>query len=168
MPEGVIWHFDPDCKACQEHRRTVAKAIDPARALVERRAQSAAIEAGVTKEFFLDRLGYRALIPFVRLVHPLTRPPEPGTCLDCEPAHHLFRDENDLTFEHREPPRHAQDWARRHARNICVVDRSCNSKKRDKPYAQYLEDCESARQTAVTRELPPQPTPVNPQGNFDF
>jgi hypothetical protein len=65
-----------------------------------------------------------------------------GLCHSCG---HPFENERDLQIEHREPPRHAQDWARQHAKNIALLCGSCNNTKRDKPFAIWLDEQEEAR-----------------------
>jgi hypothetical protein len=56
-----------------------------------------------------------------------------------------FLNERDVQLEHIEPPRHPQDWARLHARNIRVLCGSCKRTKGRDPFAEWLDDQEGAR-----------------------
>jgi hypothetical protein len=129
--------FDRECRDCQQKRRNEVKNADRALAIIESRAAEHARKAGVPKRFFMVNLNYRALVPILRAM--LT---DEGICTSCG---HPFVSERDVQLEHREPPRSPQDWARRHARNIGIACQSCNVTKRDKPYAQWLDEQEGAR-----------------------
>lgn len=65
-----------------------------------------------------------------------------GLCLCCG---HPFEHERDIQIEHREPPRHPQDWARQHARNLALACQSCNNTKGRKSFAVWLDEQEDAR-----------------------
>jgi hypothetical protein len=82
-------------------------------------------------------MGYRTLVADFRA----KMSPE-GLCNGCG---HPFLNERDIQLEHREPPRHAQDWARLHAENISLACAACNRMKGHKTYVQWLDDRESAR-----------------------
>lgn len=154
-PDGAIWEYDEECKACQQIKRNEKKNEDRARALVERRAISRASKLGVPRKKLLDDMHYLDLVPYVRAM--LT---DEGVCVDCG---HKFQGEPDIQFEHREPPREDPwpDWAREHAKNITLACGNCNLVKSDKPWAMYLDDSEEARlinerhQQSVRHPLPP-------------
>lgn len=65
-----------------------------------------------------------------------------GRCRSCGRP---FLNEDDIQFEYCEPLRHAQDWARQHACNVLVACASCCQSKRNKPFAQWLDELEAAR-----------------------
>jgi hypothetical protein len=77
-----------------------------------------------------------------------------GICTSCG---HPFLNERDIQLEHREPPRHAQDWARLHARNIGLACGSCNRTKSGKSYAAWLDEQEGAR---IANEADHTPRPI--------
>jgi 5-methylcytosine-specific restriction endonuclease McrA len=129
--------FDPVCKDCRQIERNERKNADRAAAIVDQRAATRATRSGVPKGFILVNMNYRALVPVVRAMMT----PE-GRCTSCG---HPFLNERDIQLEHREPPRHDQDWARLHARNIGIACASCNRRKASKSYAQSLDDEEEAR-----------------------
>jgi hypothetical protein len=131
--------FRPDCKDCELIQRNERKNEDRPRAIIESRAGSHARQAGATREFFMVNMNYEALVPVLRAMMS----PE-GRCLCCG---HEFLGERDIQVEHREPPRHRQDWARLHARNLGLACASCNGGKTNKPYSEWLDDQELERLT---------------------
>jgi hypothetical protein len=82
-------------------------------------------------------MNYRSLVPVLRAMMT----PE-GLCQVCG---HEFVNERDIQIEHLEPPRHAQDWERLHACNLRLCCGSCNRTKGDKPFAEWLNERETAR-----------------------
>lgn len=135
---GTI-EFDTVCKDCQKIERHAKKNDDRALAIVKGRSDRAALAAGVPKSFMWVNMNHRALVGPYRAAMA-----DDATCKSCG---HPFDDEKDIQFEHREPPRHAQDWARLHARNIDMACGSCNGTKNKKGYAEYLDGAESERLT---------------------
>jgi 5-methylcytosine-specific restriction endonuclease McrA len=136
-PDGSIWQFDPECKACQQIKRNKAKNIDRPLAIIANRAASRAARLGVSRKFMWENMNWRALVPIMRAMMS----PE-GKCLSCG---HVFLNERDIQVEHRESPRSDIDWARHHARNIALDCQSCNGSKRDKVYTDWLDEQEEAR-----------------------
>lgn len=140
MPNGSVWHYDPECRLCQQTKRVEAKHDDPALALLTRRADDVARKAGLKRQFVLNDLNYWALLPFLRAALSLD-----GLCPNCG---HEFGSERDIHFDHVEPPRHRRDLARLHARNVTILCESCNKTKAAKSYADWLDDQEEARLSA--------------------
>ncbi len=129
--------FSPTCRDCEQKERNERKNTDRPRAIIEARAADHARKAGTSKQFFLTNMNYQALVPALRSMMT----PE-GRCHCCG---HTFMNERDIQIEHREPPRHRQDWARLHARNLGLTCQSCNGTKLDKPYAEWLDEQELCR-----------------------
>jgi 5-methylcytosine-specific restriction endonuclease McrA len=125
------------CKACEQIERNERKNADRPLSLLRQRTSSRASKLGVSFDFLWINMNWRALVPVFRSMLG----PE-GLCLSCG---HVFVGERDVEIEHREPPRAADDWARQHARNLALSCQSCNSKKKDKPYAVWLDEEEDAR-----------------------
>ena len=136
-PNGSIWEFDPVCRDCQQKERNERKNADRPGAIIHGRAQMAARKAGETTEFFLRQMNYAALVPVLRASMS-----SEGLCLGCG---HAFVNERDIHIEHIEPPRHKQDWARLHTRNIRLFCQSCNGTKSNKRLAEWLDEQEDAR-----------------------
>lgn len=149
--------FAPDCLDCQQKRRNEQKNEDRPYAIIRRRAADHARKAGVPVDFFWINLNYRALVPIFRAMMT----PE-GLCTSCG---HPFDNERDAQIEHREPPRHARDWARRHARNCDIGCTNCNRRKGPKPYAQWLDDEEETRLSneASRHDESPAPSATTPE-----
>lgn len=139
-PDRGIWHWDEECKACQQIKRNEKKNQDRARALVERRAISRARILEVPKQKLLQDMHYLDLVADVR-----AKMTDEGKCVDCGEG--FIDGDADIQFEHREPPRDDRwpDWAREHARNITLACGSCNRTKGNKPYSDYLDEAEETR-----------------------
>ncbi|MBO0834434.1 MAG: HNH endonuclease [Actinobacteria bacterium] len=101
------------------------------------RAYTQARKSGVPFDFIWVNMNYRA---FVEPLRAMMTPA--GLCPSCG---HGFLGERDIQIEHREPPRHDQDWARLHRRNLDLACASCNRTKGRKPYAEWLDEQESTR-----------------------
>ncbi len=125
------------CRDCEQRTQNEKKNADRPASIVEGRAKSYASAAGVPKRFFMVNMNFQSLVPVVRAMMT----PE-ALCTSCG---HPFLNERDIQFEHREAPRHPQDWARKHARNIGIACASCNGTKLDKPYTQWLDEQEQCR-----------------------
>jgi hypothetical protein len=134
---STVKRFDSVCRACRSKERNERKNDDRPLAIIRQRAATAAHKAGVTSEFFMIQMNYRALVPWLRAFMT-----EEGICHACG---HSFLNERDIQIEHCEPPRHRQDWARLHARNLRLSCGSCNKTKSHKPFAQWLDEEEDAR-----------------------
>lgn len=134
---STIARFSPICRDCEQKARNEKKNEDRPLAVMRERARTAARKAGVSADFVWTQLNYTALVPIYRA----SIGPE-GLCLGCghKPLH-----ERDVQIEHCEPPRHRQDWARLHTRNIRLVCGSCNRTKGDKSFAVWLDEQEGAR-----------------------
>jgi 5-methylcytosine-specific restriction endonuclease McrA len=129
--------FSPKCRDCEQRRRNEKKNADRPLAIIEQRATTAAAKAGVSREFFMTQMNYASLVPVLRALMT-----SEGLCQGCG---HEFVNERDIQIEHMEPPRCPKDWARLHARNLRLGCGSCNRTKGTKPYAQWLDEQESAR-----------------------
>jgi len=129
--------FSPVCKDCEQTVRNEKKNADRPRAIIEKRARTAAQKAGTSLEFFMVEMNYRSLVPILRALMT----PE-GLCQSCG---HDFVNERDIQIEHCEPPQHPQDWARLHTRNVRLFCASCNNSKGKKPYSKWLDDEEERR-----------------------
>lgn len=134
---GSVARFDPDCRDCQTKERNELKNLDRPRTIIERRAKDRASKAGVAFKFMWVNMNYQALVPVYRAMLTVE-----GLCTSCG---HEFDNERDVQIEHREPPRHQQDWARLHARNLGIACASCNGTKGKKSYTEWLDEQESAR-----------------------
>lgn len=104
---------------------------DRALVIVQQLAATAAHNAGVNAEFFMTEMNYRWLVPVMRELM------SDGQCLSCG---HAFLGERDIQIEHIEPPRHKQDWARLHARNLGLFCGVCTTTRRGKPFEQWLRE----------------------------
>jgi hypothetical protein len=129
--------FARTCRDCEQIQRNQRKNADRAKALLNRRATDHARRAGKSKAFFWVNMNYASLVPMLRAMMS-----DEGLCTSCG---HTFLNERDIHIEHIEPPRHRQDWARRHARNLRLLCASCNDTKGPKPFAIWLDEQESAR-----------------------
>lgn len=129
--------FDSVCKACQQIERNEKKNADRPKALIENRARAWAARLSVPVDFLWRQMNWRALVPQMRAMLSAD-----GGCLSCG---HPFVNERDIQIDHREPPRHPQDWARQHARNLALTCQSCNATKSARTYAEWLDDQEGAR-----------------------
>jgi 5-methylcytosine-specific restriction endonuclease McrA len=122
---------------CEQKIKNERKNVDRAQHIIRQRAATHARKAGKPAAFFWNNMNYRALVPVFRAMMT-----EEGLCTSCG---HGFEGENDITIEHREPPRHAHDWARLHARNLDLGCRGCNSRKNDRVYSDWLDLEEEVR-----------------------
>jgi hypothetical protein len=146
----TLARWDADCRDCQQKKRNEIKNLDRPKSIIEQRAQRVASKAGVSRDFVMTTLNYQALIPVLRAMMT----PE-GRCLSCG---HGFLDEGDSQIEHLEPPRHKQDWARLHARNLRIeCCGSCNRTKGSKSFAEWLDDQEGARLSNLEVPYPRDP-----------
>ncbi len=134
---GVGIEFNSLCKDCEQIERNERQNVDRPLHIIERRTSSHARSLGVPKSFLWVNMNWRALVPEMRALMT-----DEGTCRSCG---HDFVNERDIQIEHREPPRHAADWARQHARNLGIFCQSCNNTKGDKSYALWLDEQEEAR-----------------------
>jgi hypothetical protein len=136
-----MWHFDRECRPCQQKARNECKNEDRALAIIEARAGHRARQLGVTKDFMLMNMNWSALVPALRASMTTD-----GRCQSCG---HEFVNERDIHIEHREPPREqangGPDRAREHARNIGFLCHACNVSKKNKNFARWLDDEEDAR-----------------------
>lgn len=147
---GTVPTFRRLCKACEQTERNEQKNEDRARAIVEGRAAERGRKSGVSKDFMLVEMNYRALIAPMRAMMS-----NEGLCLNCG---HEFLNERDIQIEHRAPPRHPQDWARLHARNLWLACTACNASKGAKSYEFWLDEQESVRQSIAGRLAPDMPS----------
>ena len=129
--------FNRLCRACEQKERNERKNEDRPLAIMKHRAGAHATKYGASPRFFWVNMNYRALVPVLRAMLG----PE-GVCLSCG---HKFVNERDIQIEHRFPPRHRQDWARLHARNLTLLCGSCNNGKHSIDPAIWLDDQEAAR-----------------------
>jgi 5-methylcytosine-specific restriction endonuclease McrA len=129
--------FSSKCRDCEQKERNEKKNSDRPLAIIRSRAAQAANKAGCSGEFVWIQMNYIALVPVLRAMMT-----EEGLCLGCG---HPFQNERDIQIEHLEPPRHRQDWARLHARNVRLACGSCNRTKGAKPFAIWLDEQEGAR-----------------------
>jgi 5-methylcytosine-specific restriction endonuclease McrA len=145
-----VSRFSPRCKACEQKLRNETKNADRPRAIIEQRAAAAATKAGVSKQFFMMDMNYRALVAIMRALMS-----DEGLCLDCG---HKFVNERDIQIEHWYPPRGPRDWALLHTRNLGFACGSCNGVKGKKPPLVWLDEQEDARlsnlQQPSIKELP--------------
>jgi hypothetical protein len=145
-PNGTLGvEFDSLCRDCQQIQRNERKNEDRPYSLMRGRTADKAHRTHTSTEFFWTNMNWRALVPVVRAMMS----PE-GRCLSCG---HAFDDEKDIQLDHIEPPRHPQDWAREHARNITPRCRNCNGSKLNKPFSQWLDEQENARVTNEAHRL---------------
>jgi hypothetical protein len=104
-------------------------ATDGSTASVWHEATAAARAAGVSVGFFLEDMNYKALVALFR-----------GTlrsgCPGCGVA---FRTEAEVYLTHLVPPRHAQDWARLHARNVSLLCGACAQAVTTQTYGAWLD-----------------------------
>jgi HNH endonuclease. len=94
---------------------------------------------------------------YYELVEQLKAKMDPfGHCKSCG---HEFVNERDIQLDHILPPRHKQDTARLHARNIQLLCASCNNTKGAKDYAVWLDEQDAARLTNESANKPRVPYP---------
>lgn len=125
------------CKACEQIQRNERKNVDRAKAIIKKRAINRAGYLQVPPSFMLINMNWYSLVPQLRALMS-----KEGRCQICG---HMFLNERDIQIEHHEPPRHRGDWAREHARNLGLGCTACNGTKSNKPFAQWLDEQESAR-----------------------
>lgn len=133
----VAIHFNPICKDCEQIERNERLNADRPLVIMERRTATHARNLGVSFDFLWINMNWRGLVPVLRAMLS----PE-GRCLDCG---HPFLGERDIQIEHREPPRHPQDWARQHTSNLAFGCASCNNGKNNVAFAAYLDEKEARR-----------------------
>ena len=148
---GLVTEFRRICKSCEQIERNENKNEDRPLALMRARTTSHAHRLGVPFHFLWVNMNWRARVPVFRAMQS----PE-GRCLDCG---HRFENERDIQIEHREPPRHPQDWARQHTRNLGLGCKSCNGTKTDKPFAVWLDEQEDARLSNEAHRIATDPPP---------
>lgn len=129
------------CKVCEQTNRDQVKRADRALAIIDSRAKTWSGRLGCPKEFLWTNMNWRALVPILRALMS-----DEGLCLSCG---HPFRSDRDIQIEHHEPPRHPQDWARHHARNLVLMCGSCNTGKGALGYSVWL-DQEELKRLSVT------------------
>ncbi len=151
---STVKRFDPVCRDCRQKVRNEKKNADRPLSIIKGRAAQAAHKAETSTEFFWTQMNYRGLVPLMRILMS-----EDGRCLSCG---HPFVNERDIQIEHIEPPRHHQDWARLHARNLRLFCGSCNRTKSDKSFVEWLDEQEGARRS----NLEPPPNPYGIQTNL--
>lgn len=145
--------FSVFCRDCETKERNERKNEDRPLWILKQRTKAYATKYSVNFDFMWVNMNWQALIAFLRAMMT----PE-GLCTNCG---HPFDNERDIQLDHNEPPRHDNDWARLHARNISIRCGSCNRGKSDTPYAQWLDDQELARlsnQEAPSPSLERQPS----------
>lgn len=147
------WIYDPICKDCQLRERYENKLADPAAHALSNRAEKMARElrqAGhsfITKHHVLcsDRycptckghnLAWSRLLPSMQAAIG-------NECLSCGEivaAHaDVDGDISTLTFDHDVAPRSPTDIQAHHARNIRLLDFSCNRKKMQMSPAEWID-----------------------------
>jgi hypothetical protein len=130
-------YFHKLCRDCEQIERNEKKNADRPLAIIKGRAATAAHDAGASTDFFMVQMNYRGLIEDFRI-----RLEDNAVCCGCG---HGFMNERDIQIDHILPPRHAQDWARLHTRNLRLFCASCNRAKGKKSFSQWLDDQELAR-----------------------
>jgi 5-methylcytosine-specific restriction endonuclease McrA len=132
-------YFSPRCRACDQIERDEKKNADRPLYVIRQRAATAGHKAGgVGTEFFMTQMNYHnGLVPLMRILMS-----DEGRCITCG---HAFLNEHDIQIEHIRPPRHNQDWARLHARNLRLFCASCNRSKSNKPFDDWLDEEEEKR-----------------------
>lgn len=132
--------FAADCLDCQQKQRNKRKNKDRALWIIKERAQDYARKYGISSKFIWVNMNWRALVaPFRGFMTP------EGLCVSCG---HKFDSDQDIQLEHREPVRTFPDkidTGRIHARNIAISCASCNRRKSNIPYAEWLDREEEAR-----------------------
>jgi len=155
---STIPRFDSICRDCQQKERNERKNADRPLAIIRQRAATAARKAEMNTEFFWVQMNYQALVPVMRGLMTAE-----GRCSGCG---HPFVNERDIQIEHIEPPRHARDWARLHARNLRLFCGACNLTKSDKPFAEWLDEQEGARLSHLS--LKENPTQIVDNRQFNL
>jgi hypothetical protein len=127
------------CKTCEQTIRVDNKNEDRATDIVDKFAARMASRAGTTKQFMLDEMNLRRLVPDVdtMLRHG---------CHYCGEAVTI----DEVEFDHIEPLRNAPpgDLARYHVANVRPADKNCNRFKGGKTFVRFLEENEDARRAA--------------------
>lgn len=145
---SVSTKFARLCRDCEQIERNERKNEDRPLAIIRKRAADHARRAGAPFEFFWINMNYRALVPYYRAALS-----SEGLCLSCG---HPYDDEKDVQIEHRAPPRHKQDWARLHARNLGFACANCNGTKTSKEYERWLDEQEDCRLSNERRPAAPE------------
>jgi hypothetical protein len=157
---GTVSTFALQCKACEQKLRNEKKNADRPKAIIEGRARAAASKYGKSFQFFWIEMNYRSL------VLPLRALMAEGSL--CQACGHEFINERDIQIEHCEPPRHADDTARLHARNLRLACGSCNGTKGAKSFAQWLDEQEDARRSHLTENKQQPELQMRQMSIFDF
>lgn len=158
-----VAYFSSVCRDCEQKTRNEKKNADRPRAIIEKRAAAAATKAGVSKQFFIMDMNYRALIPILRAFMG-----DDALCLGCG---HSFVNERDIQIEHWYPPRFQRDWALLHTRNLRFTCASCNGTKAHKPPLQWLDEQEGARLSNLQQpssDMPPASPKLAQASLFDW
>jgi len=158
---GSVARFHSQCRACEQSNRTDRKNEDRALAIIRSRASNIARRAHVPLEFVMNDLNYRSLVVPLRAVldHP-----EDAVCGNCG---HGYINERDCQLDHREPPRHDQDFARLHATNVTLVCASCNTSKGNREYSVWLDEQEQTRRSVAAYYGLGTAEPVHPAENIN-
>jgi hypothetical protein len=125
------------CKDCELEEKHKRKNEDRALWIVTERTRYYARKYGLSFDFMFKEMNFQSLVPGMRAMMT----PE-ASCTNCG---HAFDSEPDIQFDHNSPPRHDNDYARIHARNITLRCASCNGGKSDTPYDDWLDQEEMRR-----------------------
>ena len=157
-PDEVVWEIDTSCRFHQETKRHEAKHADLPMYVLVCRADSLARRTGTTRNFILhDPRGPRWI-----LLLPMLRAFIDEKCVNCGRPFEKD-DTGDVQFDHIHPPRKLPngeiDWARHCARNIRILDGSCNKSKQRKADDAWIdEQYRNQRLDAERADLLPPPS----------
>lgn len=138
------------CRDCEQREKNERKNEDRPLGIIRGRANERAKKSGVPLDFIWVNMNYRSLVAkYAGLLLALAQ----GDAY-CQSCGHHFDNERDIQIEHRAPPRHPQDWARLHARNLDFLCTACNGTKTDKVYEAWLDEQEECRLANESYEPP--------------
>lgn len=141
--DGTTTTFRRQCRACEQSERDDRKNENRALLKITASARSHARHWNVTADELLFDLGWAQLEDWVAAAIG-----GKAKCINCL---HSFLGPDDVQIDIRDPVRHADDTARMHVRNVGPLCRSCNIRKSGKPYSQWLDEEEQARQSVMAR-----------------
>lgn len=143
---GTVVQFHPKCRVCEQSERDDQKNESRALAKIQASARSHARYWDVTADQLVYDLGWVKLESWVEAA--LDGQIE---CINCL---HPFRGPDDVQIDIRHPVRNPQDTARMHVRNVGPLCKSCNIRKGNKGYSEWLDEEEDARQSVLARYSP--------------
>lgn len=140
---GTVVQFHARCRHCEQSERDDQKNESRALVKIKASARTHSREWNVTADELLIDLGWAELEDWVEACIQ-----GQAKCINCL---HPFTGPDDVQIDIRDPVQHPDDTARMHVRNVGPLCRSCNNRKSNKPYTQWLDEEEDARRSVIAR-----------------